>query len=250
MGPRGASSGNRSRSDRFLRFLMAIDTGRNTHGRHDSRDAALELVRSIVDATHAWVGPAPSHLVVGSPIAGGVAVALTARVAQSIDTVLDDSHGIHLRSALSTLASLPDSELLGGRLVILPPEPHAGAPTLVPTVVSAPTAARARASGTRVARRAEPSATSSSLRRQGAGVALASAVVGAEARAGSRMAASGVGGAPGVEGILAAGVVDAGGLAGGLASARAVARYTSGAEALISRRAISDASSRAKSVAS
>lgn len=96
-----------------------------------TRDAALELMRSIVDATHAWVGPAPSQLVVDSPMPGGVVVALAARVARPIDTVLDDSQGIHLRSALSTLASLPDSELLGGRLAILTSEPHVQAPTLV-----------------------------------------------------------------------------------------------------------------------
>jgi len=96
-----------------------------------TRDAALELMRSIVDATHAWVGPAPSQLLVDSPMPGGVVVALTARVARPIDTVLDDSQGIHLRTALSTLASLPDSELLAGRLAILPSEPHQGAPTLV-----------------------------------------------------------------------------------------------------------------------
>jgi len=96
-----------------------------------TRDAALELMRSLVDATHAWVGPAPSELVVDSPCSGGLVVALTARVARSIDTVLDDSQGIHLRTALSTLASLPDAELLGGRLAILPSEAHPGAPTLV-----------------------------------------------------------------------------------------------------------------------
>jgi len=96
------------------------------------RDAALELMRAIVDATHAWVGPAPRQLAADSPMAGGVVVALTARVARPIDTVLDDSQGIHLRTALSTLASLPDSELLGGRLAILPSEPQQGAPTLVP----------------------------------------------------------------------------------------------------------------------
>lgn len=96
-----------------------------------TRDAALELMRVIVDASHAWVGPAPRQLVADSPITGGLVVALTARVARPIDTVLDDSQGIHLRTALSTLASLPDSELLGGRLAILPSEPQQGAPTLV-----------------------------------------------------------------------------------------------------------------------
>lgn len=97
-----------------------------------TRDAALELMRAIVDATHAWVGPAPSTLAADSPMPGGLVVALTARVARPVDTVLDDSQGIHLRTALSTLASLPDSELLGGRLAILPSEPTQGAPTLVP----------------------------------------------------------------------------------------------------------------------
>jgi len=102
-----------------------------------TRDAALELMRSLVDATHAWVGPAPSQLIVDSPMPGGVVVALTAKVARPIDTVLDDTQGIHLRTALSTLASLPDSDLLGGRLAILASEPHQGAPTLVPLAAGA-----------------------------------------------------------------------------------------------------------------
>jgi len=96
-----------------------------------TRDAALELMRSLVDATHAWVGPAPSELVVDSPFNGGVVVALTARVARPIDTVLDDSQGIVLRTALSTLASMSDADLLDGRLAILPSEAHPGATALV-----------------------------------------------------------------------------------------------------------------------
>jgi len=100
----------------------------------DIRDAAMDLGRSVPDATHAWVGPAPGPTVdrPRSPERGGAIVALRAHTRTPLDTVADDADATAVAASLRTLMSLSDGDVRGGTLTVVSEGSDPDFPMMVP----------------------------------------------------------------------------------------------------------------------